>query len=474
MMRVFFMRSFFMRPVALRSVPFALCILVFSALPAAAMDIERVVSPGGIEAWLVQEDEVPVIVMDVAWRGGTATDEAGKAGVANMVSGLLDEGAGDLSSEQFQTRLDETAARISFSADNDYFNGTLKTLADRKEEAFGLFALAISSPRFDVEAVERIRAQIGSIVARNRESPEWIASDAWYKAALGDHPYALDGDGTPESIAKITRDDLLGYTKKTLARDNLKIAVVGPISADELGSLLDRTFGSLPAEASLPEIPDATVAAKGQVIVTVRNFPQSVVLFGTQGIARDDPDFIPAFVMNHILGGGSFSSRLMEEVREKRGLAYSVGTYLNPMKQAAMLMGQVGTKNERVGETLAIVRDEMKRMRDKGVTEEELNDAKTYLTGSYPLRFTSNASIAGQLLGIQLEDLGIDYVDRRNGLIEAVTREDIERVAQRLLRPDNLLVSVVGKPNLSPKAEGLPPTDDMAPKPSIHPAESLQ
>lgn len=258
-----------------------------------------------------------------------------------------------------------------------------------------------------------------------------------------------------------------------LARDNLKIAVVGPISPGELGRLLDKTFGTLPAEASLPEIPDATIDAKGEVIVTVRNYPQSVVLFGLQGMPRDDEDFIPAFVMNHILGGGSFSSRLMEEVREKRGLAYSVGTYLNPMEHASMLMGEVGTKNERVGETLAIIRDEMKRMREKGVTEEELNDAKTYLTGSYPLRFTSNASIAGQLLGIQLEDLGIDYVDRRNALIEAVTREDIERVAQRLLHPGNLLVSVVGQPNLSPKPEGLPPTDDMAPKPSTHPSEGL-
>ncbi|MEQ8268452.1 MAG: pitrilysin family protein [Parvibaculum sp.] len=452
------MRSFFV----------ALLLLPVLALPLRAMDVERVVSPGGIEAWLVQEDEVPVIVMEVAWRGGTATDPAGKAGIANMVSGLLDEGAGDLSSDEFQTRLDDIAARMSFSADGDYFSGSLTTLAERKDEAFALFSLAISEPRFDEEAVERIRAQIGSIVARNRESPNWIAANAWYKAAFGDHPYALEDDGTPETIARIAPDDLRAYAANTLARDNLKIAVVGPISASELGALLDETFGRLPAAAKIPEIPLVEIEPEGQVIVTVRDFPQSVVIFGSQGLARDDPDFIPAFVMNHILGGGSFSSRLMEEVREKRGLAYSVGTYLHPMKQAAMLMGQVGTKNERVGETLAIIRREMKRMAEEGATAEELADAKTYLTGSYPLRFTSNSSIANQLLGIQIENLGLDYVERRNGLIEAVTQEDVIRVAKRLLRPGALLVSVVGKPNLSPRAEGLPPTDDMAPRPAPH------
>lgn len=457
----------------MRSLLLFIFVLLVPALPARAMDIERVVSPGGIEAWLVQEEEVPVIVMEAAWRGGSATDPADKAGIANMVSGLLDEGAGDLSSEQFQTRLKDIAAQISFSADSDHFSGSLTTLADRKDEAFKLFAMAISSPRFEPEAVERIRAQIGSIVARNRESPNWIAADAWYKTAFGNHPYALEGNGTPETITKIAREDLLAYTTNTLARDNLKIAVVGPISAAELGKLLDLTFGLLPATAQAPEIPDMKLAPKGQVIVTVRDFPQSVVIFGLQGVARDDPDFIPAFVMNHILGGGSFSSRLMEEVREKRGLAYSVGTYLYPMKRAAMLLGEVGTKNERVGETLAIIRSEMKRMAEKGATEDELADAKTYLTGSYPLRFTSNSSIANQLLGIQLENLGLDYVERRNDLIEAVTREDVMRVARRLLKPDALLVSVVGKPNLSAAPEGLPPTDDMAPKPSTHPAEGL-
>lgn len=450
-----------------------LCLSFFGAFSAQAMEIERVVSPGGIEAWLVQEDEVPVIVMEVAWKGGAATDPEGKSGVANMVSGLLDEGAGELTSSEFQIRMQDIAARMSFSADSDYFTGTLTTLANHKDEAFELFSMAITEPRFDEDAVERIRGQIATIVARNRQSPDWIATNNWYKAAFGDHPYARDEDGTPESIAAITRDDLAAFTENALARDNLKIAVVGPVSPSELRILLDKTFGALAAEAKVPEVPKVKVAGDGEVQVVIRDFPQSVMIFGLQGVEREDPDFIPAYVMNYILGGGGFSSRLTEEVREKRGLAYSIGSYLYPMDHAAMLLGQVGTKNERVGQTLSLVRKELARMAEEGVTEEELKDAKTYLTGSYPLRFMSNSSIANQLLGIQIAGYGIDYVDRRNGLIEEVTREDVARVAKRLLKPDELLVTIVGKPNLSPNPEGLPETDDMAPDAAAGPSERL-
>lgn len=441
----------------------SLAFLAFSPIvfvsPAEAQRIERVVSPGGIEAWLVQENEVPVIVMNVAWEGGSASDPADKGGLANMVSGLLDEGAGDLDSRAFQTRLEETATRLSFSEDRDYFQGKLKMLAGKREEAFALFGLAITKPRFDAEAVERIRAQIGAIVARNMQDPEWLAAQAWYKAAFGDHPYARPGDGTPESIKRITRDDLHGFTKRVLARDNMKIAVVGPVTPEELGILLDKTFGALPPRAVLPAVPDVKLSGKPETVIVRRDFPQSVVLFGAQGLKRADPDFIPAYVMNYVLGGGGFSSRLTNEVREKRGLAYSVGSYLYPMRHAAIMMGEFGTKNATVGLSLSIVRAELKRMAGQGVTGKELADAKTYLTGSYPLRFDSNSSIANELIGIQVENLGIDYVDRRNGLIEAVSREDVARAARRLLHAGNLVVAVTGDPDMS----AAPPPGVLAP-----------
>lgn len=423
--------------------------LVFAAVPASAMQIERVVSPGGIEAWLVEENEVPVIVMNVAWIGGSAHDPRGKVGLANMVSGLLDEGAGDLDSDAYQKRLQASGAILSYSDDRVYFNAQLKTLAEKRDEAFSLLGMALTQPRFDAGAVERIRAQIASIIARNMQDPEWLASQAWFKAAYGDHPYARSSDGTAQSIAAITRDDLVAYTKRTFARDNMKIAVVGPIKPAELGALLDKTFGALPPHAVLAKVPEVTVAAKAQTVIVKRAYPQSVVLFGSQGLKRADPDFVPAYVMNYMLGGGGFSSRLTEEVREKRGLAYSINTYLYPLRHAAAMMGEVGTKNASVGVSLALVRQEFQRMAADGVSEKELDDAKTYLTGSYPLRFDSNSQIAGELIAIQQEDLGIDYIDRRNGLINAVTRDDILRTAKRLLHEKRLVVAIVGEPNMS-------------------------
>lgn len=419
---------------------------VVAVTPAHAMTIERIVSPGGIEAWLVEEQAIPMIVMKVAWEGGSRADPEDKAGVAHMVSGLLDEGAGPFGSQAFQARLDDLAIRLGFDADPDAFNATLQTLSENRREAFEMLRLAVTEPRFDSEPVERIRAQIRVTIARDDQDPDAIAARAWYRAALPDHEYARPSKGSAESIDRIGVGDLKSYAKKTLARDNMKIAVVGAIDAKTLGPLLDKTFGALPAKAEVPETPEASVSPEPSVEVIERPMPQSVVVFGLGGLKRQDPDFIPAYVMNYVLGGGGFSSRLMTEVREKRGLAYSVGTYLYPLHHAGLMIGQVATENARVAESLALIREELRRLADNGITAEELAAAKTYLTGSYPLNFDSNASIAGQLVGIQLENLGIDYVDRRNGLIEAVTLEDIRRVARRLIDPDRLIVTIVGEP----------------------------
>jgi len=451
------------------AVAFAFVALV--ARPALALNIERVVSPGGIEAWLVEEYEVPVITMNVAWAGGAATDPAGKLGLANMVSGLLDEGAGDMDSDAYQRRLEASNASLSYSEDMDYFNASLKTLAENRDEAFSLLQVALAKPRFDKPAVERVRAQIQSIVARNMTDPDWMATQAWFKAMVGNHPYARPSDGTPKTVAAITPADLHAYARDTFARDNMKIGVVGPITPAELGKLLDKTFGDLPAHAKLKKVPEAHVAEKAKTVIVKQPFPQSVVLFGGKGLKRADPDFVPAYVMNYMLGGGGFSSRLTNEVREKRGLAYSIGTYLYPMKHAALYLGQVGTKNASVGTSLSLIRTEFARMAAGGVSDKELADAKTYLTGSYPLRFDSNSKIAGELVGIQQENLGIDYIEKRNSLINAVTRADIARVAKRLLHADSLVVAIVGEPDMSEKP--LPPVREGASEGPTGPSESF-
>ena len=436
-----------MKPARLMIVAaFAAFALVVPAVPATAVEVVRVISPGGIEAWLVEEHGIPILSLRAVFRDGSVLDPQGLEGRANMASGLLDEGAGPYDSQAFQGRLEDLAIHLRFRAGLDSFSVNLKTLSEYRDEAFEMLRLAITEPRFDAEPVERIRGQIQVQLARGAEDPDRLASRRWFDNAFPDHPYGRPVRGTPETLKRLSADDLRRFVAEQLTRDRLVIGVVGDITPDRLAALLDSTFLGLPETGMTRDIPYGAPQAKGRVTIIERDIPQSIVLFGHAGLARDDVDFYAASVMNYILGGSGFTARLTDEIRVKRGLAYGVYSYLSPMDYAALFMGRVATENGSVAESLDIVRAEFARMRDGGVTMQELIDAKTYLTGSYPLRLDTNGKIARLLVGIQLEDLGIDYINRRNGYIEAVTLDDISRVARRLLAPEDLQVVVVGKP----------------------------
>jgi zinc protease len=416
------------------------------AAPAdAATKVERVVSPGGIAAYLIREPAIPFLSLALHFKGGSALDPAGREGLAHMVSGLLDEGAGHLDSQAFRTELEDRAIRLSFDASRDAFTGQLKTLTGERERAFELLGLALSRPRFDAEPVERIRQQVQAELRRRAEDPDYVASRTWFETAFPDHPYARPTQGTAASLANITTDDLRRFVRGRLARDNLVVGVAGDVTAAELGPLLDRAFGDLPATSAPIELARAKPVG-GETVVVHKDVPQSQVLFGQEGLARDDPDFYAAYVANHILGGGGFGSRLTDEVREKRGLAYSVYSYLYPMDYAPLWLGGLGTANAAVRESLRLVRDELARIAGGDIDAAALADAKTYLTGSFPLRLTSNDQIASMLVSMQVDDLGIDYLERRNDYIEAVTLDDVRRAAGRLYHPGQLLTVVVGAP----------------------------
>ncbi len=433
-------------------------ILLWPATPAGAISIQRVVSEKGIEAWLVEDHSVPLMTMRFAFRGGSALDPKGKEGLASMTSSLLDEGAGDIDSMGFQQRLEDNSISIGFGAGLDNFTGTLRTLTETRAMAFDLLRLAMTSPRFDPEPVERIRTQILSSLARSAERPRRIARRIWMRSVFPSHPYRRPADGTPESIVRIKPDDMRGFVKDRLGRDKLVIGVVGDISAKQLAPLLDKTFGSLPAKAKSNYVPEAVPAVSGDVFVITRDIPQSVVLFGHGGIKRNDPDYYATYIMNYILGGSSLNSRLGDEVREKRGLAYSVYSYLSVLDHAGLIMGGVATANESVAKSIEIIRKEWARMRNGKVSSQELADAKTYLTGSFFTRLNSTRRISRLLLGMQLEHLGIDYITRRNRLIDGVSAADISRVAKRLLDPAKLTFIVIGTP------EGVKPTREPPPK----------
>jgi zinc protease len=419
---------------------------------ASAIDIKRVVSPGGIEAWLVQDAKVPLLSIKFFFKGGVETDPIGKEGLANLTSTVLDEGAGPYDSEEFQRRMADNSISVSFTATTDGFYGGVHTLVETQDEAIDLARLALTQPRFDEEAVERMRRGVLSQIRRDQGDPDFLARRALYETAFSDHPYGRRARGTVESVGSITRDDMAAFVRQRFAKDNLTVAVTGDIAPDRLGPVLDRIFGELPANSAVKPPADVAPLGAGETVLVRRPQPQSVVLMSQPGIKRDDPDWFAATVMNYVLGAGSFSSRLMEEIRTKRGLTYGVYSYLVPFQHTALVMAGGSTANANAGKMVELMKAEWQKMRDHGVTQAELDDAKTYLTGSFPLQFTSSSAIADILLQVQRDNLGIDYLDRRSSLIDAVTLEDVQRVAKRLLDPAALLTVVVGQP------EGIEPT----------------
>lgn len=423
-----------------------LVVLAFSSAGAQAFEIQKVTSPGGITAWLVEDHTIPLVAMDFSFTGGSAGDPADRQGLANFLSGMLDEGAGKLDSAAFQRRIQDLSVRMSFDAGRDNFYGSLETLTANRAAAFDLLRLALNKPRFDAAAVQRVRSQFLLGIKNDAEDPEQIANDAWMHTIFGAHPYGRSSDGNTDGIKAVTAADLHALTKRLFARDGLYVAVVGDIDAKTLKGELDRVFGSLPEKSGMPKVAPATPILGPIVQIIPRDIPQSVIRFGSKGIPRSDPDFIAAYVMNFILGDGSFGSRLTDQVRVKRGLAYSIYTTLYPLDHAALFYGGTATVNAHAAETLKILKQVLRRMADKGPTARELAAAKTYLTGSYALRFDSDRKIARQLLVIQREKLGIDYVKKRNSLIDAVSLNDVKRMARRIINTHALVVTVVGRP----------------------------
>jgi zinc protease len=433
--------------------------VTLGATPAsAATKIQHLISPGGIEAWFVQDATVPLIAMEYAFGGGASQDPADKPGVANMVASLIDEGSGDLDSKTFHERLDRRAIELSFSATRDYFRGSLRMLKDNKDEAFDLLHLALTSPHFDSPDVERIRSQIISGLRRDTTNPNALAGRKFLEVAFPNHPYGRQPSGTLESVAGITVADMKDYVRRVIAKDTLKIAVVGDVDPATLGKLLDQTFGSLPAKASLTPVPDILATKPPQRAFVPLDVPQTVITFGGPGVMRHDPNFMAAYVVNHIIGGGGLSSRLYHEVREKRGLAYSVYESLLWMDHSALFIGNTGTRADRAGETMDAVEKEIRRIAEEGPTQQELDEAKSYLKGSQMLQLDTSSKLASGLLQYQLDRLPIDYLEKRNAIVDAVTIEDAKQMAKRLWSQGLLTVIVGRAPQAAAQPAAVPAT----------------
>ncbi len=411
----------------------------------AEVAIQEVESPGGFKAWLVEEPSIPFVALELRFKGGASLDLPGKRGATNLMVGLLEEGAGALDAQGFAAAKESIATRISFDIGDDTVAISARFLTETQDEAIALLRSALVNPSFDETSLERVRRQVLSGLQSDATDPDEILGGAFDEVLFGDHPYGSDYGGTMESVAALSRDDVVAAFDGALAKDRVYVGAAGDISAEGLAEIMDSLLSDLPETgAPLPERVD--VATQGGVTVVPFDTPQSVAAFGHAGMKRDDPDFFAAFVMNQILGGGGFEARLMHEVREKRGLTYGIYSYLGPKDHAEIVAGRVASGNESIAEAIEVIKAEWAKMASEGVTEAELSAAKTYLTGAYPLRFDGNAPIARILVGMQMDDLGIDYVKTRNANVEAVTLGDIRRVAGELLKPEDLHFVVVGQP----------------------------
>jgi zinc protease len=409
-----------------------------------AMTIEQVSGTNGVSVWFVEDHSLPVVSIRFAFPGGAALDPPGKGGLAAMAAALLDEGAGPYDTAAFKTRLEDLAADLRFTAGRDEVGGSLRSLKANLPTAAVLLRTALTSPRFEPAAVERVRGEFIASLSQQAHSPRSLSDRLWMRDAFEDHPYGGNVNGSVRSISAITREDLVGFAG--LRRAGLVIGAVGDITASELSDLIDRVFGGLPAAGGDPPVAETRPAENGGVLITRQAVPQSAVTFGQVGPKRDDPDWYAARLVNDVLGGGGFRGRLMREIREKRGLAYGVSTELVSFRHAGLILGTVATENARVAEAIALIRAEWRRMRDEGPSEAEIDLAKDFLIGSFPLSLDTSARVASLLVEIQLENLGIDYLDRRAALFGAVTLDQAKKVARGLLDPERLSFAVVGDP----------------------------
>ena len=404
--------------------------LTFSAN---ALDIQEVKSDKGLKILLVEDHSLPIVTLSYSFKSGTSQDPEGKSGALNLMSSLLDEGAGEMDAVAFQDRLEDLATRMSFGVSRDYFRGSLRTLNENADEAFEMLRIAIFEPRFDEKPMNRIRDQILSGIRAEANNPNSKASKALRRAVYpAGHPYIRTSNGTEESVLSVTADDLRALKKRILGRDNVIISMVGAITAEEAKKRIDALFGPLREKADLVDVPKVDVKV-GEKISIDAPLPQTRYTLIGKGIDRLDPEYFAAYLVNQILGGSGLSSRLSLEVREKRGLAYGISSGISNHDAVSLFTASVATRADFADETLKVMRAELKRMADEGPSEEELDLAKSYTIGVYALNFDGSNDIASTLTSIQAAGLPSNYIEIRADAINGVTLDQAKAAAKRLL-----------------------------------------
>ena len=407
---------------------------------------KRVVLSNGIILLVAETHALPMVNISVAVKAGAIYNPQGKAGVASLTAALLDEGTKTRTSKQIADEIDFIGGRLSASGGTDYSSASLVVLKKDINTGLDLLSDVLLNPVFPEDEVERKKKETLASIIADRDDPNAIASKAFYKAVFAGHPYGMPGEGDEESVEKITRDDIVNFYQKYYKPNNTIMVVVGDITLDEAVVFIRKYFSSWEkGDIQLPDIPPVEKLKKSDSILIDKSLTQANIMLGHTGISRDNPDFYAVHLMNYILGGGGFSSRLTKEIRDNKGLAYSVYSRFDVNKYPGAFSVEIQTKNETARVAIDGILAELKRIREEKVSDEELREAKAYITGSFPLKLDTNAKIGGYLMFLEYYNLGLDYLDKYTGYIQAVTKDDILKVAQKYIDPENFVLVAVAK-----------------------------
>ena len=422
-----------------------LVLLLLPVFVAAAPLAERQVLDNGLTLLIASRRVLPIVTIKVTVQAGPLWEPEDRAGLANLTTSLLTRGTATRTAAQIDEAVDFIGASLSSGAERDSTDVDLTIRKKDLPKGLELLADVLLHPAFAEAEIARKVREVRAALRKRQEDPGAVAGEAFNELVFGAHPYGRPLEGTDASLAAITREDIVRFYRDHYAPERAFVTVVGDIDRGEITEQLRTLLGSWPKGKGAVRMAAEPKPLEQKIMVKKidRSVAQANIILGHQGIRRDNPDFYALTVMNYILGGGGFSSRLVDRIREEKGWAYDVHSYFYPGLERGTFQVGLQTKNETAGPAVEEVLREIRRIRDQGVTDQELADAKAYLTGSFPLRLDTNAKLAGLISTVEYYKIGLDYADRYPALIEAVSKEEVLRVARAYLRPDEYVLVVV-------------------------------
>jgi zinc protease len=422
----------------------AMATIVFAATPSHALDIKRLTLSNGATLLVSEEHQLPMVTMAIAFDAGTRRDPVGKEGLAELTARCLSQGTKTLTSTEFDQKTDFMGSSVAVSAGRDYATGGMTSLKKYQTDTLKLLAGILTEPGLREADILRKRAEQVAEIKSAEEQPGYTASVEFVKELYGSSPYGHPGEGSSESVAKLTPDDVRNFYQTYYRLGGATIAVAGDVSADEVKVSLEQALaglqGTVPAQA---EPPPVTVAPGFHVKVIDRNVVQANLIMGFGGVERSNPDYYRLKVMNYILGGGGFSSRLMRVVRSEHGLAYSINSGFEPGKFQGSFEVSLQTKNQSSNNAIDLIMQQIREIQEKPVSDAELDGAKKFLVGSFPLTIERQTAIASFMIQLEIYGLGLDYAEKYPTLIGSVTKDDVLAVAKKYLHPDSVLLVAV-------------------------------